>query len=65
LIKLFNMKRSRVDNYTYLNGEKKTPSGKVIYRCKYCSFVACTEHNIEQHAKTCKNKETKIDLVKI
>ena len=53
------MKRSRETDYTYTNGVKKITEGKIIHRCKYCSFVACTEHNIEQHLKSCKHKNMK------
>jgi benzoyl-CoA reductase/2-hydroxyglutaryl-CoA dehydratase subunit BcrC/BadD/HgdB len=45
------MKRVRDEKYTRENGIKMITSGKVIYHCRFCKFIACTEGNIENHVK--------------
>jgi hypothetical protein len=60
------MKRIRdvIENYTRSNGVKKIVTGKLIYRCTHCAFVACTEGNIESHVKSKHNSnENKNDNV--
>ena len=46
------MKRVRDEKYNRENGVKLNSIGKVIYHCRYCKFIACTEGNIETHVKT-------------
>lgn len=46
------MKRMRDEKYSGENSVKLINSGKVLYRCTFCTFVACTEHNIDHHIKT-------------
>ena len=45
------MKRIRDEKYQRDNCVKLTTSGKVIYHCRFCKFIACTEGNIESHTK--------------
>jgi hypothetical protein len=44
-------KRNRDEKYTRENGVKQISSGKIIYHCRFCKFIACTEGNIESHVK--------------
>jgi hypothetical protein len=45
------MKRVRDEKYTRENSIKMITTGKVIYHCRFCKFIACTEGNIENHVK--------------
>jgi len=54
------MKRMRDEKCNGENSIKLITTGKILYRCTFCTFVACTEHNINHHikAKHQKNEES-------
>ena len=45
------MKRSRDTEYSRENSIKQAANGKIIYHCRFCTFIACTEGNIEKHVQ--------------
>ena len=59
------MKRVRQQpQHTHDNSVKLTSSGQHLYRCYQCTFIACTQNNIEQHVKSKHSKtETNENIV--
>ena len=54
------MKRMRDEKSNNENSIKQISTGKILYRCTFCTFVACTEHNINHHIKAKHQKDEKI-----
>jgi len=58
-------KRGR-ENETFKSGShgSKNIGGKIIYRCTFCNFLACTEGNIVSHEKAKHEKQSENENLK-